>query len=550
MLTQLASLRPGRNIRQIPPTPAERKAMRDSIEAQGVLQSLLCRPQGNDNHLEVVCGFQRYEAAVELGIVEVEIDVRDMTDEEVDEVQLAENLVRAAIHPVDVWRRVRDLAAGGRPLTNIAKSLGRDERDIRRWERLGRLAPEMLELAEIQMPSDSQLRRIASASPKQQRAVAKSRETTSAGPDKLIVHWEMIAVRCEVERIFQAHALFNTATAKITWEEDMFAADGADDQWYTTDIEKFRKAQYAALRERCAELGKRKPPIEARPLVPEDGRLRLPKGFAQIFTFNLEKPKRFEVQFHGMDADGSIEVMVAIDVAAQREHEKKLAERKKKKSAASTDLELDEDVSSDPPARETNGMDPAGRSPITQVGLDELAAMRTRAVQRALQAPMSVAQVMQLLLVSLACENVAVSGEGFRRERFDDLAKQMVEPGGNLLKVEDEDLVAWAREAIGRIVKFAGPKANGQWASGPWGEILGKAVRADDQLPRFDTKEFLERVNGEQVRELFTGYMEANPGVVHVGKKSVSAMRESLIGRLPDWRPSVAIFGAPSGELM
>jgi ParB family chromosome partitioning protein len=72
----------------------------DSISAQGVLQPLVARKV--DGELELVFGHRRLRAAKQAGLKEVPVIVRDMTDVEVLEAQLAENLARADVHPLEL----------------------------------------------------------------------------------------------------------------------------------------------------------------------------------------------------------------------------------------------------------------------------------------------------------------------------------------------------------------------------------------------------------------------------------------------------------------
>jgi ParB family chromosome partitioning protein len=71
-----------------------------SIRSQGVLSPLLVRPL-TENGFEIVAGARRYRAAqmAEQGTVPVRI--KQMSDAEVLEAQLVENLIRAEIHPME-----------------------------------------------------------------------------------------------------------------------------------------------------------------------------------------------------------------------------------------------------------------------------------------------------------------------------------------------------------------------------------------------------------------------------------------------------------------
>ena len=76
------------------------KELAASIRSQGVLSPLLVRPL-TENGFEIVAGARRYRAAqmAEQGTVPVRI--KQMSDAEVLEAQLVENLIRAEIHPME-----------------------------------------------------------------------------------------------------------------------------------------------------------------------------------------------------------------------------------------------------------------------------------------------------------------------------------------------------------------------------------------------------------------------------------------------------------------
>lgn len=72
--------------------------MAASIRANGILQPLLVRPK--NEHLEIVFGAQRYRAAQIAESETVPAIIREMTDAQVLEAQLVENLQRQDVHPL------------------------------------------------------------------------------------------------------------------------------------------------------------------------------------------------------------------------------------------------------------------------------------------------------------------------------------------------------------------------------------------------------------------------------------------------------------------
>jgi ParB family chromosome partitioning protein len=71
-----------------------------SIRSQGILSPLLVRPL-TENGFEIVAGARRYRAAQIAEAVTVPVRIKQMSDAEVLEAQLVENLIRAEIHPME-----------------------------------------------------------------------------------------------------------------------------------------------------------------------------------------------------------------------------------------------------------------------------------------------------------------------------------------------------------------------------------------------------------------------------------------------------------------
>ncbi|MGH9607444.1 MAG: ParB/RepB/Spo0J family partition protein [Terracidiphilus sp.] len=76
------------------------KELAASIRSQGVLSPLLVRPL-TENGFEIVAGARRYRAAQMAEQESVPVRIKHMTDAEVIEAQLVENLIRAEIHPME-----------------------------------------------------------------------------------------------------------------------------------------------------------------------------------------------------------------------------------------------------------------------------------------------------------------------------------------------------------------------------------------------------------------------------------------------------------------
>lgn len=79
--------------------PKALKDLAESIQSHGILQPILARPAGTG--YEIVAGARRFRAAQQAPLTEVPVIVRAMSDSEVMEAQVIENLQRQDVHPLD-----------------------------------------------------------------------------------------------------------------------------------------------------------------------------------------------------------------------------------------------------------------------------------------------------------------------------------------------------------------------------------------------------------------------------------------------------------------
>lgn len=79
--------------------PDRHQQLVESVKRDGILQPLLVRPQGDG--YELVAGERRYRAAQAVGLTEVPVTVREMSDTEARQFALTENLQREDLNPVD-----------------------------------------------------------------------------------------------------------------------------------------------------------------------------------------------------------------------------------------------------------------------------------------------------------------------------------------------------------------------------------------------------------------------------------------------------------------
>lgn len=89
----------------------------ESIRAQGVLQPLLVKPDGDGQRYRVIAGERRLRAAHLAGLTEVPVRILNLTDEEARVVALLENLQREDLNPYEETVGVLELLS-----TDLAKS--------------------------------------------------------------------------------------------------------------------------------------------------------------------------------------------------------------------------------------------------------------------------------------------------------------------------------------------------------------------------------------------------------------------------------------------
>jgi ParB family chromosome partitioning protein len=112
-----------------------------SVMTHGVLVPLLVRPIF-DGAFEIVAGSRRYKAAKKAGIAEIPIRARPLTDIQVLEIQVIENLQRADVHPLDEGEGYRVLMQrAGYEVPAIAEKVGKSVSYVYQRLKLTELTP-------------------------------------------------------------------------------------------------------------------------------------------------------------------------------------------------------------------------------------------------------------------------------------------------------------------------------------------------------------------------------------------------------------------------
>lgn len=82
-------------------SPQGMESLITSVGEHGILQPLLVRPLKSGNGYELVAGERRYRAAQAVGLAEVPVVIRELTDRDAVQVGLLENLQREDLNPIE-----------------------------------------------------------------------------------------------------------------------------------------------------------------------------------------------------------------------------------------------------------------------------------------------------------------------------------------------------------------------------------------------------------------------------------------------------------------
>jgi ParB/RepB/Spo0J family partition protein len=523
MMLAIGQVHPSKdNLRRMGAGAEADRQMQESVAAAGIYTPIIVRPLPSCDGWEVIDGHRRYSAALAAGMSHIPAIVRASNDAEQLALQAAANIVRAPLAAIDQWRAMVQLQERGFTLADAGHMLGFEDRFARRLSLLGKLHPKIL--AEIEregLPSQAHLATIASAPAKVQTAALKASGVWIGGkPARL--SWHDLAIACMRTRIPQARAIFDVAASKVVFEEDLFASPGAEDQFTTTNVTGFMKAQQAALDAR-ADGSKGK--IQAVEWDEKHGQPALPKGW---LAYAYGPKPRGLVSFQAIVPTGYCMGEVRELPAAPK------PKPEPKKLAAEPVVVEDAEEAAPPPA--------SARGPITQTGLQLLAQAQTEAIRTRLrtQGPsMDEGELLELLLLALCGKNVRIEGE--RREQwnittsFQDLAAQLLDEDGEQRELEPGDGRRLAAEAIARIVVVT--PVGGHAGSGRPAHWIGRWIDAAEVMPRLDTPEFLATLSQDTLRACAQELHKPNKG-------TAKALREQLANRSPKLTVPEALFHA------
>ena len=137
------------NVRRTPPGAQADAELKASIAALGLLENLVVREDADGRHAVIAGGrrLKALQALAEDGTIDPDRPVPCQVlpgEVDADEISLAENVVRIAMHPADQVVAFTKLAEAGQTVASIAARFGAAERTVEQRLRLGGVAPDLL----------------------------------------------------------------------------------------------------------------------------------------------------------------------------------------------------------------------------------------------------------------------------------------------------------------------------------------------------------------------------------------------------------------------
>ena len=439
-----------RNPRNIQPGEMSDAALAASISAIGILQPPAVTEKNGE--LTIAYGARRVRIAIAIGLPEIDVLVKEPDDH--DHMRaVSENVVRAPMATVDLWRAIESLASENWTEDAIASALAVSLRQIRKLRLLATVHPAILDqIGAGDMPKEQELRTIASASREDQAAVWKKFKPKK-GEGAI---WWQIDRALQKTRFFAKDAKFGEAEREafgIVWQEDLFA-QAHEDNRFTIDGEAFVSAQRAWV---DANMPKNGALIE----IDEYGREKLPPRANRTWA----KPKKGDqIGFAIHPRDGTIHEVVF------RVSEPDVKKGKDRSIGGGDDA---------PAPKNT-------RPEITQKGTEIIGALRTEALVKSLEVnACDDMTLIGLLVLAFDAKNVTVQSDRPTHSTRTKLVQSITE--GGRLTHDAERLRVVARQMLAAVLSCS----IGRSDSGLVARIAGDALGADAHVGNMATEDFL-----------------------------------------------------------
>ena len=142
-------------IDQLEPNPNQpRQVMGDlselmaSIAEKGIIEPIICRQRGA--RFQIIAGERRYQAAVQVGLREIPIVIREVDDNEIIEIALIENIQRKDLTPFEESEALHALADRcGFTHEDMARRLGKSRTNITESLALNNMPDEVKNLCRL-----------------------------------------------------------------------------------------------------------------------------------------------------------------------------------------------------------------------------------------------------------------------------------------------------------------------------------------------------------------------------------------------------------------
>ncbi|RWE28757.1 ParB N-terminal domain-containing protein [Mesorhizobium sp.] len=449
--------------RQTKSSPQADALLLATIKAVGIVQPpIVAAEVDGGNGYIINAGHRRVKQAIAAGLEEIEVLVEEAAGDNGAMRSMIENVVFEPLNPVDQWRAIERLVALGWTEEAIGVALAQPLRQIRKLRLLANVLPAMLDhMARGDMPNESQLRTIASASLEDQRQVWKKHKPSKADPQ---VSWWSVAQGLTKTRMYARDASFGDDLAQaygIAWVEDLFAPADEDSR-YTTDVEAFLGAQQEWMTNNLPRKGM---------LVEVNGwgQPELPKKAERVYG----KPAKSDCTAMYLDRDGKVQSV-----------HYRLPEAKKAKAKGDSGAGTD--------GADDAGIVSASRPDVTRKGIEMIGDLRTDALHEALaRAPIEDDTLMALLVLAFAGQNVSVASGArdisyFGAASLGEHAARLFNPEG-VLEFDMDELRAAVRSLLIDVLSCRENRSN----SGIVARVAGDAIGADDFLANMGSEEFL-----------------------------------------------------------
>ena len=446
------------NPRRTKALPEQDAQLAANILAHGLIQPPIVREEGDD--LVIVAGERRVRCSIKAKLAEIPVLVRGADDGADAMRSLAENVVRAEMCSVDLWRYIEGLLGGdgGWNEQGVATALNMTLRSVKRLRLLASIHPAILDhMAQGDEPDPNDLQIIANAPLEEQEAVWKVHKPKKGNE----ASWWTIVNPLRKRRLLRKHARFDDEMARkfnIAWEDDLFGP-GGEDNLYTTKAEEFFGAQTEWLAASLPDLHPRASILATTTY----GGAELPPGAQRAYG---QPEEGDEMGFYLDRNTGAVESIPFRMPVRSRP------------SRGAGDASLPRT--------------PGARADVSQKGVAMIGDYRTDALHQALRKnEIDDQTLIGLLVLALAGRNVTVQSSAERAspqqiDRRYRIAGQVIE--GGVLTGDPDTVRTAAREMLGQVLSCR----DGMTNSGAVARVAGDAIGADRFLPNMAIDDFLK----------------------------------------------------------